>query len=126
MRISKAIKPASFPSTFGVLDREQKAYDFLLPYLQRETEDVELEVEVFIEGADAEYPLPVYAEYINPHIFMWIHVNPVAGEVIFSLKVLAHEIGHARTVDVAGFLIEDSEAQAKSVGKHLLRKWLGR
>ncbi len=111
----------SIPSTFGTTDREQVAYDFLLPYLRRESEDITFGVDIFeIEG----YTYPTYGMYGSGDILIYIHPFPVEGEVYDSLRTLAHEIGHHRTI--RGVVkLEDEEAQAKSVGKYLLKKWLG-
>lgn len=112
----------AIPSTFGVMDREQSAHDFLLPYLRRESEDIELGVDIF-EVDD--YPGLTYGLYTDWYILVYIHADPVAGEVVDSLGALAHEIGHHR-LRIAGVVTtEDEEAQAKSFGKHLMRKWLG-
>ena len=111
----------SLPSTFGAVNREQTAHDFLLPYLRKESEDITFGVDIFeIEG----YPHPTYGMYGTGDILMYIHPFPVEGEVYDSLRLLAHEIGHHRTI--RGVVkLPDEEAQAKSVGKHLMRKWLG-
>ena len=116
----------SVPSTFGVVDREQRAYEFLLPYLQSESKDIEFAVDIFLVDAD-DYPGLTYGIYVPSkvgYILIYIHIRPVVGEVIDSLGALAHEIGHHRTTGVVND--EDKEAQAKSVGKYLMRKWLVR
>ena len=109
------------PSTFGAVNREQSAYDLLLPYLRRESEDIELDVEEFLLEAGKDYPYPTMGHYSPGSIFIWIHIDPFPSEVVHSLRALAHEIGHDRTVGVCSTV--DEEAQAKSVGRHLLRKW---
>lgn len=91
-----------------------------MPYLRSESKDITLDVEVFLVEAGKDYPYPSYAQYSSGSIFIWIHIDPFPSEVVDSLRALAHEIGHHRTVGVAS--AGDEEAQAKSVGRHLLRK----
>jgi len=118
------LQSRKLPLTFGKEDRGRKAYNFLLPYLRSVSPDIELSTHASLPDT---YKLITDGRYMYKDITVFLHVNPVVGEVKDSLGTLAHEIGHDLALEKASERRGVStEAQTKSIGRNLLKKWLAK